>query len=1252
MKFLNPHLKNYVFKNTPKKVRDRAMDSAIFEAVFEEENHTAEFKVLGSEMYMVKITNYDSDQIQGTCTCPYDYGAVCKHMVSAIAEIDKHLGEPVVAESKLKPLKVLKNKLKQPETNNLYQFNAKTKTYTFTKTLIKNLDEPTFLKITSRNVYNQYSRVIVDKNNYNAKDHKISLHLKSDYWTYIPAKILVSFYENSVDLQTDCQCHKNRVCKHVAKALEIIKHDYSHLLLVAEELNKVKENLLQEYGFTLQDKAYQKYFDFESTPYGIELKHKVKGIVNHANIQQLADFKEAVIASDQLTQSYLPAAPKKSKIARLPKIGLGIYFDRDKTDVFIRSFIGSTSSEGEISTHLQYLNHQLFVEKQEEFEATHTELVKFAYQLSYEQSNVEEKAYFPAKIQTLHELIERANALEIPFYFIKEPYLERLQKRNLEPISLKSNTGELTFEVTENDVFFETNAYLKIDKKKKLTSYKCKEYYLFAKENDTYYLHPNKNMCDVIQFFAQVPNFKVLQKDFDEFKRNILEPVAEKYPVTYKYLPKISIEKEPKTTFKKQLYLSQMEGFILLKPAVAVDQEIVPLYSAKKIKVEKEGATYEILRNQTLEQQFDEEIKGLHPKFKHQNNEFLFLHEDELMENEWFLNFFNQVKELDIEIFGRNDLKLKYNQNKASISVNINSGIDWFDVDVAVAFGNQKVSLRDLKKNIINRDKYVQLKDGTIGILPEDWMQKYFSVFKSGTVSKEGIKVSKYQFSVVDTLYENYENETNLFDEHLKIREKLQNFSSVKSVRSPRGINAQLRPYQKEGLKWLNFLDDFNLGGCLADDMGLGKTLQIISFIKHIKTKRKPKQAHLVIVPTSLIFNWNEEVQKFCPELNVYTHTGTKRSKDIEAFKGMDMVLTTYGLVMNDSKLLSTYEFHYIILDESQAIKNPNSKRYKSIKILKAKNRLVMTGTPIENNTFDLYAQMNFINPGLLGGIQQFKTDYANAIDKNKDVKVAEELRQIIHPFLMRRTKEQVMTDLPPKTEQVLYCEMGKEQRKVYEALKNKFRDYLMNKIDEQGFEKSQMFILEALTKLRQVCNSPSLLNDEQDYTNESVKIDLLLENIVEKTGKHKILVFSQFTSMLGLIKNRLDQQKINYEYLDGRIKNRQSKVENFQTNEEIRIFLISLKAGGTGLNLTAADYVYIVDPWWNPAAEAQAIDRCYRIGQNKNVMAYKMICKDSIEEKIVQLQEGKKQVSNDLIQTEKSFVKQLTKNSLQDLFK
>ncbi len=355
---------------------------------------------------------------------------------------------------------------------------------------------------------------------------------------------------------------------------------------------------------------------------------------------------------------------------------------------------------------------------------------------------------------------------------------------------------------------------------------------------------------------------------------------------------------------------------------------------------------------------------------------------------------------------------------------------------------------------------------------------------------------------------------------------------------------------------------------------------------------------------------------------------------------------------MRDIEWLHKYTFNYAILDESQAIKNPASRRYKAASLLNTANRLALTGTPIENSTFDLFAQMSFVNPGFFINIKSFKDNYSDPIDKEGDEQVAMELQKLIKPFVLRRTKEQVATELPPKVEDIIYCEMPPAQRRVYEAYRNQYRDKLLRQIEEKGIAKSKFMVLEALTRLRQICDSPLLLNDENIAVKDSVKIQEIITHITDKTAQHKILIFSQFTSMLSLLKEELEQLGIYYEYLDGKStsKQRETSVQHFQSDDDLRVFLISLKAGGTGLNLTAADYVYILDPWWNPAVENQAIDRIYRIGQDKKVFAYRMICKDTVEEKILNLQAKKKKIATDIIQTDEKIMKTLNVNDIKNL--
>ncbi len=1240
MKIKNERLKDYIYENTTPITRSRANSIIVKTLDFSEDYLSVKAEVVGSKTYEVNFYGVQSGMVSSSCTCPFDHGNVCKHKVAVASEID------IFLESNKNDTNPKEEKITLiTSSNGVFQISFED---------IKNLNLKIGLKYTTAGIFKQgKSELICDAYTENSS---IILEIRGDYWSGRPFKITIELLDNKIGLKSQCGCIKYRLCKHQVSALFYIKEYLSHLIMSEEDINIQKNILLAQFGFSLEDKKYENYFDFKQSNIGLEIVPKKEGIIKKTEFDSVKLFSDQISSDEIMLKGELPYLNKKSKSTKKTGIAFAFAFgsidDEYRPSVSIVPLIGNLKKDGTaLSTKIREISFNNYLFESSECNNDDKKMLEKVLYLSEEYldriNSIEfmTDSFIHNKLQNILPKLENKLVYEL----INNTY--HITRSSLEPISFSTNSAELKFTVYEEEDFFVTEAIIIIDgRSQKLSKARIGYNYLFVVKNDVYYLNKNINFCKTLSFFRESPVIRTVKSDFENFSKKILIPLKEKHEIIYKHRKQMR-RKVDKKRFKKQVYLSKLDEFIIIKPVIEYNNQLVQLFGKNQFTKAENNSTTIILRDKEFEDIFEEQLRGLHPAFKNQHNSFLFLNQEEFSEEAWFINAFEFFKENNIEVFGFKNLNLKYNENKPSISITISSDIDWFDVNIAVAFGEQAVSLRDLKKNVINKDKYIRLKDGSIGILPEEWLEKYLHLFRSGEVKKNTIGVSKYQFSVVDVLYEELQNENNLFDNHLKIKEKIANFDRIENVRKPRGLRAELRPYQKEGLKWLNFLDDFKLGGCLADDMGLGKTIQIISFIKHLKAKHKSKKPHLIIVPTSLIFNWNDEVLKFCPSLKILTLTGGKRDKDTSIFNKYDVVLTTYGIVINDIDYLKKYSFNYIILDESQAIKNPNSKRYKAVRVLDAENRLVLTGTPIQNNTFDLYAQMTFVNPGLLGGITHFRNEYSTAIDKNKDKNVAKELKTLIDPFLLRRTKEQVAKELPPKTEQFLYCTMGKEQRKLYEAYKNKYKDYLLGKIEDDGLGKSKMYVLEGLTKLRQICDSPSLLNDDEDYTNESVKIDELIKHITEKTNNHKILIFSQFVKMLALIKNRLDELRINYEYLDGKTKNRQKKVNNFQNNEKVRTFLISLKAGGTGLNLTAADYVYVVDPWWNPAVEAQAIDRCYRIGQNKKVMAYKMICKDTIEEKIVKHQQNKKQVSDDLIQTEDSFVKSLSKESVSELF-
>lgn len=601
------------------------------------------------------------------------------------------------------------------------------------------------------------------------------------------------------------------------------------------------------------------------------------------------------------------------------------------------------------------------------------------------------------------------------------------------------------------------------------------------------------------------------------------------------------------------------------------------------------------------------------------------------------------------EIYGEEKLKTaRVNRHQPTISLNVNSGIDWFDLDAVVKFGGTEASLKEVRAALRKKETYIKLADGTIGEIPEEWIERYKHLFGLGDLSDDGIRLSNHHLTLIDQLLADADR-ARLDDEFKQRRKRLLDFEGIQSQELPSGFEGELRPYQKAGYDWLHFLHDYGFGGCLADDMGLGKTIETLAFLQSLRNGHA-QGADLIVLPKSLLFNWQREAERFTPELRVHFHYGTGRAVDAKYFDQHDLVLTTYGTMRSDIEALREYKFHYVVLDESQAIKNPLAKTSKAARLLNSDHRLVLTGTPVENSTFELWSQFAFLNPGLLGNLEYFKREFGNPIERNADEQASQFLRKMVFPFILRRTKAQVAPELPPRTERIVYSDMEPAQRKFYKKTKEYYRDMLMGVIEDKGMNQARMQVLEGLLRLRQICNHPKLVDD--DFRGDSSKMELLLDTLKTLHAEgHKALIFSQFVKMLSLVRTSLESHGIAYEYLDGRTRKRQERVDEFQNNPDIPFFLISLKAGGVGLNLTAADYVIHIDPWWNPAVEMQATDRTHRIGQDKPVFVYKLIVRDSVEEKILQLQEKKMALVDQLISTEKSFFKSLTADDVDALF-
>ncbi|HEY0511647.1 MAG TPA: DEAD/DEAH box helicase [Thermoanaerobaculia bacterium] len=595
----------------------------------------------------------------------------------------------------------------------------------------------------------------------------------------------------------------------------------------------------------------------------------------------------------------------------------------------------------------------------------------------------------------------------------------------------------------------------------------------------------------------------------------------------------------------------------------------------------------------------------------------------------------------------------KLYRKAGSFKIAVSSGMDWFDLDGEAEFEGETVGLPELLAAIHKGQPFIPLGDGSLGMLPEEWIRKLAPVAGLGTPAGEGLRFRSVQAVLLDAWLAD-EPEVTCDEAFERARGRLRDFGGIAPADPPRGFKGELRGYQRAGLGWLHFLREFGFGGCLADDMGLGKTVQVLALLESRRELRgAPKKGEdvppsLVVVPRSLVFNWLAEAARFTPRLRVLDYTGADRPRDSDSFQDCDVVITTYGTLRKDVTALRQVEFDYVILDEAQAIKNSESQTAKAARLLRGRHRLALSGTPVENHLGELWSLLEFLNPGFLGASPTFRrhADELRAPMAGNPGLLARALR----PLLLRRTKEQVAPELPPKLEQTLYCELPPKQRRLYDELRDHYRGSLGARIGEQGLGRSKILVLEALLRLRQAACHPGLV-DPRRAGDPCAKLDLLLPQLREVLDEgHKALVFSQFTSFLAILRRQLDAEAIPYLYLDGRTRDRREKVETFQNDPGSRLFLISLKAGGLGLNLTGADYVYLLDPWWNPAVEAQAIDRAHRIGQLRPVFASRLVARDTVEEKILDLQKTKRDLADAVIQADKSLLAALSREDLEML--
>ncbi len=1247
-----PHLIKYIYNNGTDEVIRRG--KKIFSSGYVELIENDE--LLGSIVFRVRDDSYNTFykvyisrynnilNLSLRCSCPYNLGDICRHEAGALFRLQElidnnQLGETDTAYRQQHTVV----RIKQLEIRSIKLLSAPDALQ----------QAESYLRSNKANITEAANDIVKAELNY--EDQAYALQFRRN---------------EEKNLDTSCNCNSEThypLCVHkVIVLMQLLSSFGASFFDTISDRDREKNKLLALYGYSVDDDLEGKFeFTFrDGKPFLRVLDPGIKRIVAPPPERKpfLMPIQKEVLVEE-----------KAPEITQCQKLGVVL-----KYDALQYPFIQSDAIKGEVNEEAKEFAGK--IEKLDLTKFVNTEDLSEDDKMLIQQlrkllpSEVTRYLNRNSPFSGIWENITQQHTDDLPEetrYLIIEYLLPKYKKlfseisegnfaftlqqqkpfitANLQQAILSNQYIQPQFVVDFTNNVYEIKCYVKLlNAVVALTENEIASPLVFKHEN-TFYLWQKTDDVLLAERFLTNGKISIAEDDWNKQLNEFILPLTKQYDVQFS-----GIQKEEVKNIKPEmrLMIKEKSDYLLFQPLFNYSGYDVRHEDKDRIIIPSVGKLIIIHRNAEAEKILVKKIENLLSSFIHTDSDTLALKGTDVLKNNWFFLFADAIKELNIPVYGFDALKkYRFNTAKPSTKIFISSNTDWFDAKIDIHFGEQKVTVADVKKALANKQQFVPLQDGTLGILPEDWIRRYSMLFAVGEGKATNIKLSKYHFGVIEELYAQ-RNEEEVFFKLEEKYERLKENHSVKQIDPPEHLAHVLRPYQISGFQWLNYLSEVSWGGILADDMGLGKTVQALSFLHHYKNQYGKIRA-LVVCPTSLMFNWENEIKKFTPSLSWFIHHGSARSQQLDAFQSADIVITTYGTLRSDIQLFTEAEFDYVILDESQAIKNPHSKVTKAAGLLNAKNRLCMSGTPLQNNTFDMFAQMNFLNPGMLGSMEFFRQEFAIPIDKFGEKDQKEHLRKLLYPFILRRTKEQVAKDLPEKSEMILFCEMPDEQRKIYDAYRNDYRDKILGTVEEKGANKSQLTILQGLMKLRQICDSPAIINDEEKYPNVSVKLEELGREISENIGDHKALVFSQFLGMLALIKEKMKELGIDYAYFDGSTSaiDREKAIQRFQTDDNCRVFLISLKAGGVGLNLTAADYVYIVDPWWNPAVEQQAIDRTHRIGQTKNIFAYRMICKDTVEDKILKLQERKRALAAELITDDATFVKSLTKEDVEYLF-
>ncbi|MGE5521643.1 MAG: SNF2-related protein [Candidatus Dadabacteria bacterium] len=1192
--------------------------------------------------YKVHIQNYrDPKAVSVRCTCPYNLGEICRHEAAALIRLQEMID---------------KGQLESEDI--LYD-----QRHTVAK--MKTIDLRTIQLLSSHEIIEQAENYLKTNKPVieSAKDETVKAKVKIDGETF--SVILRRNEERNFDTSSDYEDPDHLLgLPKVIVFLYLLQTKGQHYFETIRNWDKEKNKLLEVYGYSLSDDLKGKFeFSYkDGKPFLRVLDRNIKRITSP---QPIVAPRVETITEVEETEP----APKQQVVTN--RLGLVFNFNKSTYPNFNLDLIeGEMDEEGTFAGNVQkldlakYINVDVYTPSDRSLllqvrKLQEPEINKYVSRNSpfsgfWENIIHQEGEDLPDETKSLiaeyllPKLKKLFNELAAPAYALQQG--KSFKTSHLEKVEISKKLMLPLFSVNKEEDQYAIECYVKPDGVPYGLGENESASSLVFLYNHQVYLWENKEAVETAEAYLPKGKMEVGAEDWPTTLAKVVMPLTKEYKVDFdRELIDDVKDGEPEV----KLFLNEKGEYLLFQPVFTYKGYDTRARDKDNLVIPHNDKVVVVHRNREAERAFMDKLQTLHSNFVNvDDGAALALKGVDVLKNNWFFLFVDAMNDTRVPVYGFESLKnFRFNTAKPTTHIHISSHTDWFDAKVDILFGDQKVSVAEVKKALANKQQFVQLNDGTLGILPEEWLKKYSLLFRVGEGRADKLKLSRYHLSVIDELYEN-RNEEELTIQLEEKYGRIKEFDRIREIDPPDHLQPILRPYQVSGFQWLNYLQEVSWGGILADDMGLGKTVQALSYIEHYYRKNGYLKA-LVVCPTTLIYNWENEIKKFTPAMEYYIHHGPGRSKSVEEFQKHNIIITTYGTLRSDIRTFTQIVFDYVILDESQAIKNPSSKVTKAASLLNCKNRICMSGTPLQNNTFDIYAQMNFLNPGMLGSVEFFRQEFAIPIDKFGEPEQKEHLKKILYPFILRRTKEQVAKDLPEKTETVLFCEMDDEQRRIYDAYRNDFRSRIMGTIEEQGIQRSQLTILQGLMKLRQICDSPAILNEEEKFPNHSIKLEELAREITENIGNHKALIFSQFLGMLALIREKLAHLGVKYEYFDGSTSapDREKAIQSFQNDEEVRVFLISLKAGGVGLNLTAADYVYIVDPWWNPAVEQQAIDRTHRIGQTKNIFAYRMICKDTIEDKIMQLQEKKRLLAKELIADDATFVKALTREDVEYLF-